>query len=132
MRALSLIATVIISVSTLGAQAQTFKAENDVTVTPLGGGTFAAATLGRYGARGAWCAAADYAIDVLGAPGTARLYVTQPKTTNSGPVGFSLSPGSTTPSAVSSTSAAIRTAGANLSVDHAFQFCYDARIINTR
>lgn len=114
------------------AQAQTFRAENRVDVFPQAGGLFAAETNSTYGARGAWCAGADYAMDVLGARGTDRLYVRSPKAGNSGPVTFGIGPGDTTPVAVSSTSASIRTAGSNLSVDHAFQFCYDARLTVTR
>ncbi|MEW9921775.1 hypothetical protein AB2B41_19380 [Marimonas sp. MJW-29] len=122
--------TAIAASAATSLPAQSFRAENDVLVTDLGGGLFSAETRTRYGARGAWCAAADYAIDVLRAPGTARIYVREPKASNSAPVVFSLSPGTTSPVGVSSTSAALRTAGANLSVDHAFQFCYDARLKN--
>lgn len=114
------------------ADAQTFRAENRVTVTDQGNGLFSVPSGNRYGARGAWCAASDYAQDVLNARGTDRLYVRMPQTTNSGPVTFGLAPGNTTPVSVTGVSSALRTAGANLSVDHAFQFCYDARLINTR
>lgn len=110
------------------ASAQSFRAENRVVVTPAGAGSFSVPSGGKYGARGAWCAAADYAMDVLGQRGTARVYVQQPKTTNSGAVIFGLDPAGAAPTAVSSTSAALRVAGSNLSIDHAFQFCSDARL----
>lgn len=114
------------------ASAQVFQAENRVLVTPAGGNSFAIPSGGHFGARGVWCAAADYARDVLGQPGTARLYVQQPKTTPSGVVVFGLDPAGAQPAAVSSTSAALRAAGSNLSIDHAVQFCVDARIYNRR
>lgn len=114
------------------ADAQTFRAENRVTVTGQGDGLFSVPSGSRYGARGAWCAAADYAMDVLNARGNDRLYVRSPQTTNSGPVTFGLTPGNTTPTSVLGVSAALRDAGASLSVDHAFQFCYDTRLINSR
>lgn len=114
------------------AQAQTYRADNRVTVTGLGNATFSVPSAGKFGARGAWCAAAEYALEVLGASGTNRLYVQQPKTTNSGPVVFGLTPGGTTPVGVQGTTSALRTAGSNLSIDHAFQFCQDGRLRNGR
>ena len=114
------------------ADAQTFRAENRVVVTDLGNGTFSVPTRNRFGARGTWCAAADYAMSVLGASGTSRVYVRSAKTGPSDPVTFALNAGDATPVAVGSIAAALRAPGANLSVDHAFQFCYDARLINTR
>ncbi len=114
------------------ANAQSYRADNRVTVTGLGNSTFSVPSAGKFGARGAWCAAAEYAQNVLGAAGTNRLYVQQPKTTNSGPVVFGLTPGGTTPVPVLGTTAALRTAGSNLSVDHAYQFCQDGRLRNGR
>lgn len=114
------------------AHAQAYRAENRVTVTGLGNATFSVPSSGKFGARGAWCAAADYAREVLGASGTNRLYVQKPKATNSGPVVFGLTPGGTTPVGVQGTTAALRTAGSNLSIDHAYQFCHDRRLSNGR
>ncbi|MFC6638176.1 hypothetical protein GV827_13975 [Sulfitobacter sp. JBTF-M27] len=127
LRYIALIAA-IVSASTTSLAAQTFKAENRVIVTPQSNGLFSVSAGNYWGARGAWCAAADYAMDVLGASGTTRLYVQVPTTTPSGPVTFGLTPGNTTPVGVVSVSASLRTAGSNLSIDHAFQFCYDARL----
>lgn len=120
------------ALTALPAAAQTFRAENRVTVTSQGNGLFAAQTNSNFGARGAWCAGADYAIRVLGAQGSERLYVRVPKASNSAPVTFALSPGNTTPVGVSGTSVALNTAGSNLSVNHAYQFCHDARLTSTR
>ena len=127
---LSLAAALIAAAST--ATAQSYRAENRVSVAPQSGGLFSVPAATRYGARGAWCAAADYASAVLGASGTSRLYVRSPQTSNSGPVVFGLTPGNTTPVGVQGTTAALRTAGSNLSVDHAIQFCADARLISSR
>lgn len=129
LRYIALIAAVA-SVGATSTSAQTFRAENRVIVTPQANGLFSVSAGNYWGARGAWCAAADYAMDVLGASGTTRLYVRVPTTTPSGAVTFGLTPGDTTPIGVVSVSASLRTAGSNLSVDHAFQFCYDARLQN--
>lgn len=131
MRALSLTLAATLAIAASVADAQTFRAENRVNVTPQGGGLFSVETSTSFGARGAWCAGADYAIDVLGARGTERLTVRGAKASNSGPVTFGLGAGDTSPVAVQSVSAALRTAGSNLSVNHAYQFCHDARLINT-
>ncbi len=114
------------------ASAQNFKADNRVTVAPAGANSFAVSAGNRYGARGAWCAAADYAMDVLGQPGTQRIFVQQPKTSPSSTVVFGLDPAGAAPAAVSSTGAALRVAGSSLSIDHAFQFCADARLSSRR
>ncbi len=108
------------------ASSQNFKAANRVIVEPVGPSSFSVPTGSNFGARGTWCAAAEYAMRVLAQPGTARIYVQQPKTTPSGQVVFGLDPAGASPSAVFSTSAALRVAGSNLSIDHAIQFCADA------
>lgn len=116
----------------LPASAQTFRAENRVNVTPVAGG-FAVADGNGFGARGMWCAAADYARDRLGASGTQRLYVAQDRPSGTrGPVVFTLDATGLTPSRVFSVGSSIRTAGANLSVDHAQTFCADFKLRNGR
>lgn len=112
--------------------ADTFRADNRVVVTGQGNGLFSVPTASDFGARGAWCAAADYAIDVLKVSDRTRLYVRVPKSSNSGPVVFGISPGSTSPTSVSGISSALSTPGANLSVNHAYQYCHDALLINSR
>lgn len=112
--------------------AQEFRAENRVTVTPVSGG-FAISNGNGYGARGMWCAAADFARDRLGAQGTDRVYIRDARSPGIGqraPVVFTLSSAGLQPSGVLSVGASLRTPGANLSVDHAQQFCADARFIN--
>lgn len=114
------------------AGAQTYTAENHLKVQPVAGGGFSVPSSGRFGARGAWCAAADYAMDVLGKSGTTRIYVQQPIASRSGPVVFGLDPAGAAPMPVTGTTSALRVAGSNLSIDHAIQFCWDARLTNNR
>lgn len=111
------------------ASAQDFRAENRVTVTLVDGG-FQIADGAGFGARGMWCAAADYADDVLGARSTARIYVVGPRLSFDAPVTFSLDPSDVSPRQVQVLSQSLRVAGANLSLAHAQSFCADARLIN--
>ncbi|MGJ8544884.1 MAG: hypothetical protein ACSHWZ_05520 [Sulfitobacter sp.] len=108
------------------ALAEGFRAQNRVHVTPVAGG-FQVDGGGGFGARGMWCAAADYARRVEGAPGAARLYVSGPAK-QGGQAVFTLDPAGLTPQSVLSTAQSVNTAGANLSVDHALGFCADARV----
>ncbi len=110
------------------AHAEPFRAESRVYVTPRGDGTFSIPASTPYGSVGAWCAAADYAIDVLRVAGTTRLYVLQPQTLPSSDVIFGTSPRGVTPISTLTPSGGLRTPGANLSVDHAYQFCHDVRL----
>jgi hypothetical protein len=105
--------------------AQTFKAVNDIEVSPTAGG-FAVQGDGGTGARAMWCAAADYAFERAGAAGADRLYIAEGRTPGIGqrsPVTFTLDPAGLTPSAVLVTGLSLRSAGANLSVGHARSFC---------
>ena len=110
-------------------EAAAFRADNRVEVTPSGQ-DFIVQEGGGFGARGMWCAAADYALDVLGAPATARVYVTQPRRTPRDPVAFSLDPGTIRPTSFMIVGTSLRQPGANLLVGHAMSFCADARTIN--
>lgn len=111
------------------ASAQDFRAENRVTVTPVDGG-FQIADGAGFGARGMWCAAADYANDVLGARSNARIYVVGPRLSFDAPVTFSLDPAGQAPKQVLILSQSLRAAGSNLSLAHAHGFCADTRLIN--
>lgn len=111
------------------ATAQDFRAENRVTVTPVEGG-FQIADGAGFGARGMWCAAADYANDVLNARSNARIYVVGPRLSFDAPVTFSLDPAGNDPKQVMILSQSLRVAGANLSLAHAQSFCADVRLIN--
>lgn len=112
--------------------AQTFRAENRVEVTPVSGG-FAVRDGAGFGARGMWCAAADYARDVLGARGTQRIYIAEERARGQrGPVVFTLDSKGLIPSSVTIVGNSIRTAGSNLSVDHAQTFCADSKLSRGR
>lgn len=128
-KAVTLIAALTVSTALL---AQEFRAENHVFVVSVAGG-FDVVDGGGYGARGIWCAAADYARKVLGASGTARIYIAEGRPPGLGqraPVRFTLDPTGVDPSLVTIVGASLRKAGASLSVDHAYQFCADAKLIN--
>jgi len=127
-----LIAFALVALIAVPASAQTFRAENQVDVVPTAGG-FAVQNGGGFGARGMWCAAADFARDRLGARGVDRIYVRTGRTPGVGqraPVEFTLDPAGLTPSSVLIAGSGLRTPGANLSVDHAHIFCDDAKGVN--
>ncbi|MEL7099220.1 MAG: hypothetical protein AAGM84_10370 [Pseudomonadota bacterium] len=120
----------------LPASAQSFQAENDLTVNAVPGG-FEVIESGSFGARSIWCAASDYAQDVLGVAGTSRLYVLSPRgAAQTAPgrkgVTFTTDASAVSPVQTLVLGSSIRTPGSNLSVDHSYQFCYDRRLINSR
>lgn len=126
-RVLTLVAALA---SAAPATAQTFRAENRVKVSG-DASRILVENGGGYGARGMWCAAADFARDVLGAAGTQRVYLAEARVRGQrSPVAFTLDPSGLTPVAVTIVGASLRTPGGNLSVDHAFSFCADAKVIN--
>lgn len=115
----------------LAGHAQVFRAENRVAVVGVADG-FEVRGDGGLGARGVWCAAADYARDVLGAHGFARLYIAEGRAPGLGqrdPVRFTLDPTGLRPTPVFVVGASLRTAGATLSVDHAQTFCADSKLL---
>jgi len=122
-----------LSLAAAPLSAQSFRAENRVIVNSLGGTDFEVIEGGEFGARSIWCAASDYAQDVLGASGTQRLYVTGARAaarTLPGRKGvvFSTEAPEGGGSSVLVLSSSIRTVGSNLSVDHSYQFCRDRRL----
>ncbi|MEQ6248496.1 hypothetical protein ABMC89_06365 [Sulfitobacter sp. HNIBRBA3233] len=113
------------------AVAQTHTAAPGVEVAPVESG-FAVLSDGGLGARGYWCGAADYARDILGARGNARIYVASPRPAGLGqrsPVVFTLDPAGLTPRAATILGATLSQPGSNLSVGHAYGFCADFRLI---
>ena len=113
----------------LPASAQDFRAVNRVDVTPVDGG-FQTADGAGFGARGMWCAAADYARNALNARSNARIYVVGLRQSFDAPVTFSLDQGGNDPKQVLILARSLRVAGANLSLAHAQGFCADVRLIN--
>lgn len=109
--------------------AQSYTAQNGVRVTGSGS-SFTVAGGNGYGARGIWCAAADYARVAAGASTAQRVYVVS----NGGSrntVRFSLSARGLKPSKVTSIGNSISTPGANLTIGHAIGFCADRKLSNT-
>jgi len=106
--------------------ASAFEAVTDVTVTPVQNG-YSVPDGGGYGARGVWCAAAEYARSELRLPATSRLYIVSPRTSPRGPVVFSAEPQGTARNSVFITGQSLRQPGASLNLTHALTFCADAK-----
>lgn len=123
-----LVATLLVAT---GANAQVFRAENRVDVVGVPGGFEVRGDAG-HGARGMWCAAADYARRVLGAGGFDRIYIAEGRTPGIGqraPVRFTMDPSGLIPRNVLIVGASLQEAGATLSVDHARGFCANSKVI---
>ena len=98
-------------------------------VNPVGSTAWEVIESGGEGARGIWCAAADYVLrrnpNVRG-----RLYVLAPRgpaRTRPGAIGvtFTMSPDAEMKNFPGSYSVSVRAAGENLPVQHAYAFCDD-------
>lgn len=112
------------------AAAQTFTAINRLQVVPIGGGDFEVIEARGEGARGMWCAAADYAVK-RGQQG--RLYVKTPRGPSAVAKGrkgvvFTTNPARLSVEAKRSVSVSVRIAGESLPINHAVQFCRDYEI----
>ena len=128
------LSSAVIATMAAPAQAQTFKAENGVKVEPAGSEFLVTGDAG-LGARGIWCAAADYARSNGGARDAQRLYVAKGRKAGlgqRGSVAFTLDPSGLTPSSVLILGTSIAKAGANLSVGHAYSFCADSKLSSSR
>ena len=109
--------------------AQNYRAPEGVVVSAVADG-FAVTDGGGFGARGVWCAAADYAQTELGAGITTEVYIIQPRTSGRGAVIFSTDPAGVVPQQVFITGLSLRQSGARLNVGHALGFCADAQGAN--
>lgn len=103
--------------------AQTFTAQNGVIVVPVADG-FSVQDGGGLGARGMWCAAADYARRVEGARAPQRIYVAQGRK-GRGAVTFTLDAGHNAVTPITIVGLTVRNTGANIGVGHAIGFCAD-------
>lgn len=113
------------------AVAKDFKAANGVIVVAHAKG-FAVTGDAGLGARGIWCAAADYARKHEGSKNGQRLYVALDRERGLGkrsPIVFTLNSAGLTPSSAIILGSSISRAGANLSVGHAIGFCVDHKLI---
>lgn len=123
---LTVIAAAIALVVPITANAQTFRAINDLNVVPLSRSTFEVIEARGQGPRGIWCAAAEYAERRLGASG--RVYIRDGR----GPaqsvegrssVVFTTNAGELDQGPFQSTSLNTSQVGVGLPIDHAIQFC---------
>ncbi|MEW9919443.1 hypothetical protein AB2B41_07505 [Marimonas sp. MJW-29] len=110
--------------------AQAYRAFNLLTVVPLNATDFEVIEARGEGARGMWCAAADYAIHALRVPREQRLYVKTPRgrsISGAGRIGvvFTVDVNALGVSPSRSYSVTVRTAGLSLPLHHAYQFCRD-------
>lgn len=115
------------------ASAQGYVAVNQLKVIPLGGGDIEVIEARGDGARGMWCAAADYVVRQIGVTRGQRLYVKRargPSLSGAGRIGVVFTTDAkalpVTPSQAVSVS--VRTPGQGLPVRHAHQFCKDYEI----
>lgn len=113
------------------AVAGAWQADNLLTVNPLPGEGFE--VVGRTGSAGSdyWCAAGDYAMRVLGAGGTQRIYLVRgrgaPETSNrKSAVQFSLTPPDG-PEPRDSLFLSMRNVGDNLGAAFARNYCLDRK-----
>ncbi len=109
------------------AGAQVYKAINRLDVVPLGGGNFEVIEANGEGARGMWCAAADYAMRRNNANGQ-RLYVQAARAasvTRAGRKGaiFTTNVNNLNVAPSKSLTVSVETPGQSLPLHHAIQFC---------
>lgn len=124
-------ATAVLAAAVSGpAFAQGYSAGSGLRFTPLENGVRIQGETGQ-GARGTWCAAAEYMQAELGARGNQDIYVSDPRPRGFGKsnaVSFTLDPTGLTPSDVFIVGLSLTRKGARLSVDHALTFCADLRL----
>ena len=112
------------------ATAQGYQAINRLVVVPLGNGDFEVIEGRGEGARGIWCAAADYVKARNGAGANPRLYVKRargPAVSVAGRKGvvFTTDAGRLPVAPSQSLSVTVRIPGVGLPTNHAIQFCKD-------
>lgn len=127
MRALFIIFC-IFSLTPMAFAAQPYRSVNWLIVVPINADTFEVLESRGAGARGIWCAAADYA-RAAGLDGVRkRIYVVEPRgpsrTQGNGKgVVFTTNPDEQLKKMPSSYSATVNSKGANLSIAQAYLFC---------
>lgn len=115
------------------ASAQVYTAVNRLQVVALGNGAFEVIEARGEGARGIWCAAADYVLARDGQGASKRVYVQRvrgPATSAPGRKGvvFTTDTSALGSATKQSLSVTVRTVGVGLPVNHAVQFCKDYQI----
>jgi hypothetical protein len=115
----------------LMAQAQTYTAVNKLKVVPLGGSEFEVLEARGEGARGIWCAAAEFADTRMRMAKNHRIYIKSkrgPAVSAAGRKGVVFTSKASAVQPVSSYSVSVRQEGLGLPVTHALQFCRDYEI----
>lgn len=103
--------------------AAAFTAQNGMVVDPRPDGSFTVNWTGRSGAPNFWCAAGDYAMQVLSLPGNTRIYRYDPPVRRAGQgITFGLDAGRAQPSGLLKLQG-----GYGLAAAHARQFCFMGR-----
>ena len=110
--------------------AQAYQAVNLLQVVPLSQTDFEVIEARGEGARGMWCAAADFAINRLGILRNERLYIKSPRgrsVSGAGRIGavFTTDAASLSVPPSRSYSVTVRDTGVGLPLHHAYQFCKD-------
>ncbi len=124
-------ALAVLAVLVVPAAAREFRAENRMTVAPVGDGRFEVSGQPEIGARDYWCAAGDYGQRGLGLPITARLVVAAPYEKARRTVVFDALPDAAPQFRAIVIGLSIRGVGASLSVGQARGFCADYRLRNS-
>ena len=132
MNAIFKVAAVVLACAPVAAKAWT--ADNRLDVNPLPGGAYE--VIGDPGSGGSeyWCAAGDYALRVLGAGATDRVFITRgrgaPETSQrrSG-VQFSLTPPATVPDGLQ-IFMDMRRVGDSMNVAFARNYCLDDKVVD--
>ena len=112
------------------SSASNYISDGSLEFAPLPDGVQITGNTGR-GARGTWCAAADYAVNRLDARRSQKLYVSEPLAKGLGrssAVGFTLNPTSLTPSNVFIVGGSLTRRGSAMTISHALAFCPDVTL----
>ncbi len=126
----SIFLIMLTAVMAVPVSAQYYIPDSRLSFTPVPNGVRVAGNTG-HGARGTWCAAADYARENLGAKGYQDLHVSEPQVRGMGrnnTVTFTLDPTGLDTSRVTIVGTSLSKRGATLSIDHALTFCADLRL----
>lgn len=117
----------------LAVMAQPYKAINTLSVAPLPNGDFEVIEANGEGARGIWCAAADYVLSRSGNSARGRLYVKTPRgpsVSGAGRIGvvFTTDVERLGVAPQKSYSVSTRIKGLGLPIQHAVAFCRDYQL----
>jgi len=120
------LAALLPAVASASPSSSSFKAYNSLDVVPLGNSAYEVIISRGEGARGVWCAAADYAVQQLGAQG--RIYILEGRAPSRSAGGrqsviFTTDEGALPVPPSRSVSLTTSQVGTGLPVNHAIQFC---------